>query len=159
MTVTSGNPINWVPVSRPATLPNPWHIATKDEVLTIDCTDFMRLPQVDEALRISFQRDEVCTSYLNWDKAHPDSPSGMGYDPPGVANMIGPTLWDCCGGCRLVMEGAEVLYFSTASPPSCSSVSTAGRPANSSQITARAAVEKQSISTDSKFVVVDGSTL
>lgn len=159
MTVTSGNPINWVPVPPPATLPNPWHIADKDEVLTMNCTDFMILPQVDVDLRLSFQRNDVCTSYMNWDKEHPDSPSGMGYDPPGVYNMIGPTLWDCCGGCALVMEGADILYFSTASPPSCPGVSTAGGPANSSHITARAAIEEQGISTESKFVVVDGSTL
>ncbi|KAL8852903.1 MAG: hypothetical protein Q9221_002279 [Calogaya cf. arnoldii] len=48
---------------------------------------------------------------MNWDKEHPESPSGMGYDPPGVYNNIVDTRWDCCGACVLRMEEAEILTF------------------------------------------------
>ena len=159
LTVTSGKSNNWVPAAQPGDQLLPWHIANKDEVLTLNCTDFMRLPQVDNDVKLSFQRHEVCTSYLNWDKEHPESPVGIGYDPPGVYNSIVDTRWDCCGGCVLEMEGADVLYFSTASPPSCASASTTGGLVNSSVITTRATIEERGIPTESRFMILDGSTL
>ncbi|KAL8989596.1 MAG: hypothetical protein Q9169_008325 [Polycauliona sp. 2 TL-2023] len=159
MTVTSGDSSNWEPAAQLGNEAWPWHPADQDEVLTLDCKDFMRLPQVENDLMLSFQRDEVCTSYLDWDKEHPGAPSGKGYDPPGVYNNIVDTRWDCCGACVLEMEGAEILYFSTAETPSCSSASAAGRPATPSIVTPPAAIEERGVPMDSKFMVVDGSTL
>ncbi|KAL9037186.1 MAG: hypothetical protein Q9180_003863 [Flavoplaca navasiana] len=56
------------------------------------------------------------------------------------------------------MESADILYFSTAPPPSCPSASSAAGPTNPPSITAPA-VERRGISTDPTFMVVDGSTL
>ncbi len=156
MTVTPGD---YVPVPPPFTGPWAGERGDKDEVLTMNCTDFMRLPFAPNSLAMSFQRHDVCTSYEYWDRAHPDSPWGIGYDPPGVRIMGGAHHWSCCGACQLEIDGADILYFPTASPPSCSSTSATGALANSSIITARAAIEERDNSTESKFLVVDGSTL
>lgn len=124
----------------------------------MDCTDFMILPSVPHSLALSFKRNEVCTSYVNWDKEHPDAPAGIGYDPPGVAQFVGYNFWQCCGGCILEMESADILYFSTAPPPSCPSVSSAAGPRNPPSMTAPA-MERRGISTDPSFMVLHGSTL
>ncbi|KAL8947487.1 MAG: hypothetical protein Q9222_006235 [Ikaeria aurantiellina] len=146
MTVSSDNANNWIPAPPPSSY---GQVATKDEILTVDCTDFMTLPKADHSVNLSFKRNDVCTSYLKWDEQHPYAPQGMGVDPPGVRNMIGPTVWDCCGGCALLLEGVDILYFSTAPTPECSTMP--------SGITQQASPEL--VTAAPEFAVVDGSTL
>ncbi|KAL8734136.1 MAG: hypothetical protein Q9166_001621 [cf. Caloplaca sp. 2 TL-2023] len=91
----------------------------------------------------------------------PRHPGGMGYDPLGVVNMIGPTVWNCCGGCALRMEGDEILYFSTAPTPECSKAPpaiTSDGTSYSSSVTPNP-IEGREITTGPSNVVVDGSTL
>ena len=119
--------------------------ASKQEVVTIGCSDFMRLPTflnneeapipglpiaVSEAA-LSFKKSPICTSYAKWCEAQPDASwinddfvDVLGFSaPPGVFNAVGGTSWSCCAACQFYMTTASVMYFPTVSYRGCTTES------------------------------------
>ncbi|KAL8723522.1 MAG: hypothetical protein Q9181_007266, partial [Wetmoreana brouardii] len=86
---------------------------TAEVVITMNCTDFMTMPFASGADVTKFKQDPVCTSYLEWDEAHPKAPQGIGYDPPGnISIHLSCRQWRhvCPGPMRL---GRKELHEST----------------------------------------------
>ncbi|KAL8819951.1 MAG: hypothetical protein Q9223_001720 [Gallowayella weberi] len=111
--VPNGTASGYNATGGPITYPEPAATA----VLSMDCTDFMSMPFYRAEDAIKFKRDPVCTSYLEWNEQHKDTPQGIGYSPPGVYDYLGVWFYECCGGCALFHPEISVHYFSTAPAP------------------------------------------
>ena len=119
--------------------------ATKNETVTVSCSDFMQLPYAPFTIQSSFRRSPVCSSYASWYEKQPILPTDYGHGaPPGVFESFGVHSWQCCGKCAFVLPTVSVYYFPTATWENCRSIALAptGSPRN-----------------DLKIAVVDGSTL
>ncbi|KAL8811446.1 MAG: hypothetical protein Q9200_001796 [Gallowayella weberi] len=73
--VPNGTASGYNATGGPITYPEPAATA----VLSMDCTDFMSMPFYRAEDAIKFKRDPVCTSYLEWNEQHKDTPQGIGY--------------------------------------------------------------------------------
>lgn len=125
--------------------------ATKDEIVSIMCSDFMHLPHAPYSIFQSFIRNPICTSYADWYHQHSKVEYDDGYGaPPGVFVKDGVHLRECCGKCAFVLPEVSILYFPTASYSGCSAVTP--------PVTAKAEIPSEK-EPRHKFAVVNGSTL
>lgn len=142
-------------------------MATSAQVVSLACEDFMTQPfiNVPYSELHTFRQSPICTSYLEWDEAHPDAMCGIGVDPPGVFNMAGFGPWGCCGPCILDAPSMSVMYFPTTTYDGCPTTTQANLfDAEFSKTgfnfpSSEWAIGARDITTSPKYAVVDGSTL
>lgn len=96
-----------------------------EHVVTLPCTDFMKLPVVDSSFAWSFQRSPICTSYADWWHKTNCSIDDPVHFPPGVWNEHLWNSYECCGGCNILdPPHVRILYWPPDKTSECSSPGT-----------------------------------